>query len=228
MIAAYDDNAPTDQGAAYWDMAVFRLAKPSKTWFSIQVPTLCTVREPVISCGYPGDPKSVSGFQLCTKCSMTSSTNFCDAARDVINTGTPCFTAVGHSGGAIRFQSSPLVVRGTLSRGTDEWDMWSPFDQAHYAFLFSTTTPRTLWAETCEWVKKGESVDVDKACVGRQFQSWKDLHNAIPAVPELHTVVANMSLVLLHSMICHSKLFFLHCKLHLGLFVNYLSDRGQF
>jgi hypothetical protein len=29
--------------------------------------------------------------------------------------------------------------------------MWSPFDQAHYEFLFSVTTPRTLWAETCEY-----------------------------------------------------------------------------
>jgi len=112
----------------------------------------------VISCGYPGDPVSISGFQLCTKCSMTSSTNFCDAAKDVVNTGTPCFTAAGHSGGAIRFQSSPLVVRGTLSRGTDEWDMWSPFDQAHYEFLFSTTTPRTLWAETYAYQPAGRTV----------------------------------------------------------------------
>lgn len=140
---------------AYWDMAIYRVTKAGPGWFSLEVPgsgSSCRFKEPIISCGYPGEPNN--GYPSCSQCTMPVATDFCDTRRDVVNTATPCYTAPGHSGGAIRFRSSPLVVRGTLSRGNDTWDLWAPYDKAHNAFFFNPGGPRTnrvyrtVWAST--------------------------------------------------------------------------------
>jgi len=41
-----------------------------------------------------------------------------------------------------------MSVRGTLSRGTDYADQWSPFDILHKEYFLSPATPRTIWGWT--------------------------------------------------------------------------------
>jgi hypothetical protein len=107
----------------------------------------------VAATGYDGSGSWV-GVQHCSRCTMTSPTDFCDKGpglqQDVVHTATPCYTSAGHSGGALVFSGAPHSVRGLLSEGDDVQDEWSPLDVVHLAVLLRTSSPITLWGHTCE------------------------------------------------------------------------------